>query len=239
MNRGETYREGGTLNRTRTERITRVSKIATPRTTIAQRGQPRNAPQQARAAQTRAQVLASAAELFADRGYPHTSIDHIAKQVGMTKGAVYFHFRDKKDIAAEIVRELYNRWRVRLDEAQAMGLPPMETVQALLNNAANKFFEDDIVKAGARIQAERSLSDTTLPEPYVEWIATISTLLAKASGAGQLRDGMDPESAAYMLVSAFFGLQHVCDVLNQRADLPRRWAEMSGLLFASIAASPE
>ncbi|MGW4640941.1 ScbR family autoregulator-binding transcription factor [Sphaerisporangium sp. NPDC004334] len=216
-----------------------MSRNGTTRATIAHQAPPRNAPQQARAAQTRAQVLAAAAELFADRGYPHTSIDHIARQVGMTKGAVYFHFRDKQDIAAEIVRELYNRWRIRIDEAHAMGLPPMETVQALLANAADKFFEDDIVKAGARIQAERSLSDTTLPEPYVEWISTLSTLLAKASGAGQLREGMDPESAAYILVSAFFGLQHLCDVLNRRADLPRRWAEMSRLLYPSIAASPQ
>jgi AcrR family transcriptional regulator len=222
-----------------TERITTVNKIGTPRASATRRAQPRSAPQQERAAQTRAQVLAAAAELFADRGYPHTSIAHIAEQVGMTKGAVYFHFRDKEDIAAEIVRELYTRWRVRIDEAQDMGLPPLETVRALLNNAADRFFEDDIVKAGARLQAERSLSDTTLPEPYVEWISTISTLLAKASGAGQLREGIDPESAAYILVSSFFGLQHVCDVLNRRADLPRRWDEASHLLFASIIASPE
>lgn len=216
-----------------------MSLINTSRAADARRQQPRNAPQQARAAQTRAQILTAAAGLFAERGYPHTSIAQIAEQVGMTKGAVYFHFRDKEDIAAEIVRELYNRWRVRIDEAQAMDLPPMETIQALLSNAADRFFEDEIVKAGARIQAERSLSDTTLPEPYVEWISTLATLLAKANGAGQLREGVDPEAGAYILVSAFFGMQHVCDILNRRADLPRRWDEMSRLIFASIAAAPQ
>jgi AcrR family transcriptional regulator len=198
---------------------------------------PRSAPQQARAAHTRAQVLAAAAELFADRGYPHTSIAAIAEQAGMTKGAVYFHFRDKEDIAAEIVRELYGRWRVRVMEAHAAGLPPLETVQALLDICADKFFEDDVVKAGARLQAERSLSDATLPKPYVEWISTLSTMLARACGAGQLREGVDAEAAAHALVSAFFGVQHVCDVLDRRAELPRRWAEVSRLIFPSITAS--
>lgn len=205
----------------------------------ARRQPPRTAPKQARAAQTRAQVLAAAAELFAERGFPHTSITNIAEQVGMTKGAVYFHFRDKEDIAAEVVRELHTRWRILVDEAHASGLAPLETVRALLNSAANKFFDDDIVKAGARLQAERSLADTTLPEPYVEWISTLSTLLARAHGAGQLREGVDPEAAAYALVSTFFGVQHVSDVLNRRADLPGRWAEVSGLIFPSIAAAAD
>ncbi|GAA0573319.1 ScbR family autoregulator-binding transcription factor [Paractinoplanes ferrugineus] len=189
--------------------------------------------------QTRDHILIVAAQLFAERGYPYTSITEIADRVGMTKGAVYFHFRDKEAIAAEIVRELYNRWRVRIDEALAMQVSPLETLQALLDNAADRFFEDDIVKAGARLQADRSLSDTTLPEPYVEWISTIATLLARAKGAGQLRDGVDPESSAYILVSGFFGLQHLCDILNHRDDMPRRWQEMSRRLFASIARSAE
>ncbi|MGW7528783.1 ScbR family autoregulator-binding transcription factor [Streptomyces sp. NPDC054783] len=218
-----------------------MSNAHTPRSTrTATRHQAsRPAPKQARAAQTRAQVLAAAAELFAERGFPHTSIAGIAEQVGMTKGALYFHFRDKEDIAAEVVRELYDRWRELAEEAHAAGLQPMETVQALLSEAANNFFNDDVVKAGARLQAERSLADATLPEPYVEWISTVSTLLAKARGAGQLREGVDPEAAAHALVSALFGTQHICDVLNRRADLPRRWAEVSDLLFPSIMATPE
>lgn len=197
---------------------------------------PRPAPRQARATQTRAQVVAAAAELFAERGFSRTSIADVAERVGMTKGAVYFHFRDKEDMAAEVVRELYERWQSMVSETRAANLPPLQTVRALLDLASHTFFDDDVVKAGARLQAERSLTNSTLPEPYVEWISTVSTLLAQARGAGQLRAGVDPESAAYALVSAFFGVQHISDVLNRRADLPRRWADMSELIFPSIVA---
>ncbi|MFD8395913.1 TetR family transcriptional regulator [Streptomyces sp. NPDC059680] len=158
---------------------------------------------------------------------PHRSDAGIAEQVGMTNGALYFHFRDKEDIAAEVVRELYDRWRELAEEAHAAGLQPKETVQALLSEAANNVFNNDVVKAGARLQAKRSLADATLPEPYVEWISTVSALLTKARSAGQLREGVGPEAAAHALVSALFGTQHICDVLNRRADLPRRWAEVS------------
>jgi AcrR family transcriptional regulator len=215
-----------------------VSKTPAPKASHAATRPRHPGPKQVRAAQTRAQVLAAAAKLFADRGFSHTSIADVADRVGMTKGAVYFHFRDKEDIGAEVVRELYVRWRLRVEEARSQGLQPLETVRALLDLCAHRFFDDDVVKAGARLQAERSLTDTTLPESYVEWISTISTMLAQAHGAGQLREGIDPEAAAHALVSAFFGAQQISDVLNRRADLARRWADLSDLLFASIAADP-
>src|ERR1044072_8398318 len=46
---------------------------------------------QERAVQTRLQVLEAAALLFDQRGYAGTSIKDVADEVGMTKGAVYFH----------------------------------------------------------------------------------------------------------------------------------------------------
>ena len=40
-------------------------------------------------------VLDSALNLFVTRGYDATSMDDIARQAGLTKGAVYFYFKDK------------------------------------------------------------------------------------------------------------------------------------------------
>src|SRR5215471_3335219 len=53
----------------------------------------------------RRQVLAAAIDCFARHGYQGTSIDRIAREVGVTKGALYYHFRDKEDLLFAAVTE--------------------------------------------------------------------------------------------------------------------------------------
>ena len=47
---------------------------------------------------TRAALVDAAAELFAQRGYGATSLDDVAAAVRVTKGAVYHHFKGKRDL---------------------------------------------------------------------------------------------------------------------------------------------
>ena len=50
---------------------------------------------------SRKQLMAAAIDCFALLGYQGTSIDRIARDAGVTKGAVYYHFRDKEDFALQ------------------------------------------------------------------------------------------------------------------------------------------
>ncbi|MCF2436661.1 hypothetical protein LV779_30825 [Streptomyces thinghirensis] len=106
----------------------------------------------------------------------------------------------------------------------------------MLERAAAAFQDDVIVQAGARLQIERPQIDAELPTPYVDWISLLETLLTSAREAGELRAGVDPSRAAHSLVSAFFGSQHVSDVLSGRLDVVSRWRDLSALLFAAVRA---
>lgn len=52
----------------------------------------------ARAVETQQHLVRVAQELFAARGYGDVSLDDVLKGVQLTKGALYHHFRDKKDL---------------------------------------------------------------------------------------------------------------------------------------------
>ncbi|RZK93395.1 MAG: TetR/AcrR family transcriptional regulator, partial [Rhodococcus sp. (in: high G+C Gram-positive bacteria)] len=52
--------------------------------------------QQQRAAVTRAQIIRGAAEMFDKSGFEGASLVEILEAAGMTKGALYFHFRSKE-----------------------------------------------------------------------------------------------------------------------------------------------
>jgi AcrR family transcriptional regulator len=52
---------------------------------------------------TRERILEAALDLFAERGYAGTSVADLAKQLGITKAALYYHFASKSDILAALI----------------------------------------------------------------------------------------------------------------------------------------
>ncbi len=59
------------------------------------------------AEQTKSAILDSALELFYEKGFARTTFDEIAKRINLTKGAVYWHFRNKADLLAELMRRKF------------------------------------------------------------------------------------------------------------------------------------
>ena len=54
---------------------------------------------------TRQQIRAVALELFAEQGYEKTSLREIAERLGVTKAAVYYHYRTKEEILSSLLDE--------------------------------------------------------------------------------------------------------------------------------------
>ena len=73
------------------------------------------------AMETRDAILDTAERLFSQRGVSRTSLADIAAAAGVTRGAIYWHFRDKADLFCEMVA------RVTL---------PMEDAPCQVNHAA-------------------------------------------------------------------------------------------------------
>ncbi|MCB0152930.1 MAG: helix-turn-helix transcriptional regulator, partial [Caldilineaceae bacterium] len=53
---------------------------------------------------SRAAILAAAQRLFVERGYRGISMREIAEAVGMTKAALYYHFRDKEQLFVALLQ---------------------------------------------------------------------------------------------------------------------------------------
>lgn len=55
---------------------------------------------------TRRELVEVARRLFADRGYARTSLDHVVAEAGVTKGALYHHFENKKELFAAVAERV-------------------------------------------------------------------------------------------------------------------------------------
>jgi AcrR family transcriptional regulator len=72
------------------------------------------------AERTRQQILQTAQRLFAELGYDATSLQMIADEMGLTKAAVYYHFRAKNEILDAIMLPGVQRLKALLDDAAAI-----------------------------------------------------------------------------------------------------------------------
>ncbi|MBE6445310.1 MAG: TetR family transcriptional regulator [Alphaproteobacteria bacterium] len=74
------------------------------------------------AEQTKQAILDSALSLFYEKGYTRTTFDEVAKRINLTKGAVYWHFRNKADLLAELMRQKFTMQKEKVEIAQVNSL---------------------------------------------------------------------------------------------------------------------
>lgn len=191
-------------------------------------------PKQERARRTKAQILQVAAELFAERGYGTVTLQDVAERASMTKGAVYFHYKNKEALAVAVVHQHYEQWPVIMADVAPDAPTPFDKLLAMLDRAMEAFRTDILIQAGARLQIERSLIDADLPQPFVYWQAVLAQLARDAKASGQLRPEADPDAVARVIVASFFGVQHISDVMKGRADLTDRYIELRDVLVNGL-----
>jgi AcrR family transcriptional regulator len=77
-------------------------------------------------------VLDAAVDLFAEHGYDGTSVSQVITRAGVAKGGFYHHFASKEALLYEVYGDLIGRQLAGMDEILARGLPPAETLRALI-----------------------------------------------------------------------------------------------------------
>jgi AcrR family transcriptional regulator len=82
----------------------------------------------------RARVLSAAVELFAEQGYDGTSVSQVITRAGVAKGGFYHHFASKETLLYEVYGDLIGRQLAAMDEILSRGLPPAQTLRALIRD---------------------------------------------------------------------------------------------------------
>jgi AcrR family transcriptional regulator len=67
---------------------------------------------------TRSRVQKVALELFAEQGYEKTSLREIAERLGVTKAALYYHFKSKEDIVHSFTDDYFAELDALVDWAR-------------------------------------------------------------------------------------------------------------------------
>lgn len=116
----------------------------------------------------RERILEGAAQCFADKGYRQTSIDEIARNLGISKGAVYIYFKSKEELFVAIFAQYLAEDRASLDSCAADTAPLQIKLEKVLDSFLASLFDAEPVRArllpefwteAARLPALQKLRD--------------------------------------------------------------------------------
>lgn len=178
-------------------------------------------PRQDRAERTRNQILDAAAEAFEARGFAGASLSDILARAGVTKGALYFHFASKEDLAKALVDE---QWRTELPPPDDL-TNPIQSVIDMCHAYCRDLCTNIRVRASNRLMAESSF-EHQFPQVCTRWIDQVRQLLEAARDSGDLRQEWDPAAVANFVCSAVIGIQSTSGALANREDMRDRLTDM-------------
>ncbi|MFJ3790449.1 ScbR family autoregulator-binding transcription factor [Kitasatospora sp. NPDC090091] len=185
---------------------------------------------QARALATRQTVLLAAAEVFDERGYAAATMSEILERAGVTKGALYFHFGSKEELALAVIEgqgAWLATWRPTSDS-------PVQTLIDLGYAFAHALVDDPMVRGSIRLTIEHGSFTQPQIAAYQRWSDAARALLEQARDAGDLHPGLDPAAAAGVITGAVTGIQLSSQVLTGRRDLLQRMADLWTMLLPGL-----
>ncbi|OII24979.1 ScbR family autoregulator-binding transcription factor [Frigoribacterium sp. MCBA15_019] len=193
-------------------------------------------PQQKRAQATRAAIIRGAAVVFDEHGYSDASLDLVAETAKVTKGALYFHFRSKADLANAVIAEQHALSRAYADQVSETAGSGAEALMLSCASLATQLTTEVLVTAGIRLTTQSPSRDLRVEHPYLDWQAQISGLVERAVADGDFRDDTDVESVARFVVGSYAGVHIVSQALTGRSDLFDRLRDMWAFVLPTVVA---
>ena len=128
-------------------------------------GEPTPTRRRGRPGYDRAAILRTAVDLFNRKGYDATSMGDLAKELGLTKPAIYHHFTNKEELLGEALDDALDEWKAKTDLPNEFVVPGGSRLGALL----------DVARSVVR-RAERSLVAAGYAEGHPDALRAINRL---------------------------------------------------------------
>ncbi|MDM7830340.1 TetR/AcrR family transcriptional regulator [Cellulomonas edaphi] len=162
----------------------------------------------ARGRATREEILDAAMRLFGDVGYHTASLREVASRVGISHPGLLHHFASKAVLLAAVLERRDEVDRVDFREDLERGVEFFDALARLADRNATR---PGIVALYATLSAEATSPEHPahgyFQERYVTVLDGATRELESLRSAGRLRQGVDPRTAARLVVAGMDGLQ--------------------------------
>ncbi len=181
---------------------------APPRSTRPRPASGRRSTQAERSARTRSALLESAARGLSRYGYGNLVLEHVAREAGYTRGALYHQFKDKEDLALAVIEWVDETWRHEVGRLVTEEPDPVLALIALARGHA-VYCRRDVARVAIALRLEFSGQDHPVGrqlERVSESLVKLCTRLIDAGRrAGTIPAGPPARAVALALIGALEG----------------------------------
>ena len=169
----------------------------------------------AEAEQTRREIVAAARRVFHERGVRCSSLEQIALAAGVTRGAVYWHFKDKSALFFAVRSEGYESFTRQIGEALAVDRQPdpLTAIAEALKAVFDMLAHDDMARQTLEILLLRceytgELADALqlVFESHRHLQDALRVVYERAAAQSLLRPGLTPDLLAMETLTFLTGL---------------------------------
>ena len=195
------------------------------------------------AAKTRQDLLDAALQVFSQQGYQAARLQDIAREAGVTRGAIYHHFGSKAELFNTLMDEASAQESGVMEAAIAEGGSLVEIMARILryslalleeDQRLRQIFELSSVKAGndpelAEVQRKRAEQTELL-------VGGTAAIMAQGIANGELRAGLDPETVARAFIAYQNGVTTLWLSNRQAFSLEEQAADFADIFMRGLVA---
>ena len=198
------------------------------------------------AQETRQHILDVALRLFSEQGVSATSLADIAKAAGVTRGAIYWHFRNKSDLFNEIwelsessIGDLEIEYRAKFPEDPLSALRELLIyILAPTVTAARRRLMMEIIFHKCECVGEMMTVQQAQRSLYMEGYDRIEASLKRCSDAGMLPASLQTRRAAILMRCYITGIMESWLFAPDTFDLQREAREYVEILIEMFQYCP-
>jgi AcrR family transcriptional regulator len=162
-----------------------------------------------RPVETRRTILAAAGAEFTAHGYAGSGLGAITTRAGMTKGALFHHFPDKRNLAVAWISESLREDMARLWIAPLAEVASLDALGKFMRGRVMEMDGTDPYAAWVLLSSEAALSDAGIADALLaisaEWLSAITAVLDQGKSMGWIHRSIRPEDEALFLSAALSG----------------------------------
>ena len=188
--------------------------------------------------QTRFELLHVAVKVFNEKGYSSARLEDIAKEAGVTRGAIYHHFGGKAEIFKALVKANKDQTRdFMTKEMEIFKGTMLQTLQHIFIKFLVRLETDEYFR---NVETLLYKTDLTGELDELEQIYKLETndsfsqlimLLEKGKKDKSIRDDLDSETFAFSIMSFIYGIMTMWLSNQELISIKQKASQLSEYIF--------